>query len=88
MHAWYENGSARRMIGAWFDVRESNGFTRPHRAQSLWRQTFRLFSHRPIPDDEPILPKLFPLPDLGIGSLPQKGVDLSGFPLAMANQSP
>jgi hypothetical protein len=72
------------MIVAPFDVRQSNRFTRSHRAQSLWRQAFRLFSHRPIPDDEPILPKRFPLADLSIGSLPQKGVDLPGLPLAMA----
>src|SRR2546423_5202722 len=56
MHPWHKDGSPRRMIVALFHVRQSDRFARPHRTQTLWLETFRLFSDRPVPDDQPILP--------------------------------
>src|SRR6266487_163009 len=88
MHPWHKDGSPRRMIVALFHVRQSDRFARPHRTQTLWLETFRLFSDRPVPDDQPILPLLFPLSHLVIGFLPQKGIDLPGFPLLVADQGP
>ena len=76
------------MIVALLYMGQASGFGGAHRAQALGCQALWLFQYRSIPDHEPILPKLFPLLESVIGSLPEKTVEVIGLPLAMMNQRP